>query len=134
MLGNADPTPAIDVRLAADLTVVRPGDTALVRVPPALDREAAQRLHEKLVERLPGVTVVLIAGVDGIDVYRPAPEAQADRERITDALRNLAPGHPVTRVWGRFQDATPTQAQEGNAWAADVEDIADLVLRTLGKE
>ncbi|MEV4863256.1 hypothetical protein [Streptomyces ossamyceticus] len=59
---------------------------------------------------------------------------RSDRDRIIDALRHLAPGHPVTRVWGRFEHATAEQAQEGNAWAADVEDIADIVLRTLGRQ
>jgi hypothetical protein len=57
-----------------------------------------------------------------------------DRERVIAALRDLAPGHRVGRIWGRFHDATPEQAQEGNAWAADVEDIADLVVRALGKQ
>jgi lysophospholipase L1-like esterase len=132
-LSNPDPTPAIDVRLTADLTVLRPGDTALVRVPRALDREQAHRLREKLTEHLPDVTVLLVGGINGIDVYRPDADAQADRSRIIDALRTLATGHTVTRVWGRFDHATPEQAQEGNAWAADVEDIADLVLRAIGR-
>lgn len=132
-LSNPDPTPAIDVRLTADLTVLRPGDTALVRVPRALDQAQAQRLREKLTERLPDVTVLLVGGVDGIDVYRPAADVQADRDRIIDALRTLATGHTVTRVWGRLEGATPEQAQEGNAWATDVEDIADIALRAIGR-
>jgi hypothetical protein len=55
-----------------------------------------------------------------------------DRDRIIEALRGIAPKHPVTRVWGRFDGATPEQAQEGNAWAADIEDLADIVLRAIG--
>jgi hypothetical protein len=55
--------------------------------------------------------------------------AGAARQVIADALRNLAPGHPAVRIWGRL--APPEQAQEGNAWAADPEDIADLMLRLI---
>lgn len=58
---------------------------------------------------------------------------RTDRDRIVDALRTLAQGHAVTRVWGRMDGSTPEQAQEGNAWAADVEDLADLVLRVIGR-
>ena len=58
---------------------------------------------------------------------------RTDRDRIIDALRGIASEHPVTRVWGRLEGATPEQAQEGNAWAADVEDIADLVLRAISR-
>ena len=56
------------------------------------------------------------------------------RQRIADALRSLAPGQPVLRVWGRTESATPEQAQEGNAWAADVDDLAGIVLDTLTGE
>ncbi|MCZ7413067.1 hypothetical protein [Streptomyces sp. WMMC897] len=56
---------------------------------------------------------------------------RTDRQRIIEALRDLAPGHPVTRVWGRLDGSTPQHGHEGNAWAADVEDIADLVLRVI---
>lgn len=59
--------------------------------------------------------------------------ATTDRERIIDALRNLAPGHPIGRIWGRLEGATPEQAQEGNAWAADPEDVADLILTALAR-
>lgn len=55
-----------------------------------------------------------------------------DRERIIEALRTIAPGWPTGRIWGRRADATPEEAQEGNIWAADVEDIADLVLAAIG--
>ncbi|MFD8937312.1 hypothetical protein ACFV0R_19020 [Streptomyces sp. NPDC059578] len=54
-----------------------------------------------------------------------------DRERIITALRNIAPTHPVTRVWGRLETATPEQAAEGNGWAADIEDLADIILRAI---
>lgn len=59
--------------------------------------------------------------------------ADTDRDRIIDTLRNLAPGHPVSRIWGRRQDATPDDAQEGNVWAADVEDIATLIVAVLAE-
>lgn len=61
----------------------------------------------------------------------PEETAMTDRERIIDLLRNIAPGHPVGRIWGRRADATADEAQEGNVWAADVEDIATLVLAVL---
>lgn len=56
---------------------------------------------------------------------------QTDRDAIAEALRTIAPGRTVTRIWGRIEGATPEQAQEGNAWAADPEDIADLILLLL---
>ena len=55
----------------------------------------------------------------------------AIREAITEALRHLAPGHQVVRIWGRLPGATPEQGQEGNAWATDVEDIADLAVAAM---
>ncbi|MET4925477.1 hypothetical protein P3L51_24510 [Streptomyces sp. PSRA5] len=57
--------------------------------------------------------------------------AQTDRERIADTLRNIAPGHPVGRIWGRRDGAAPDEAQEGNVWAADVDDIATLIAAVL---
>lgn len=58
-----------------------------------------------------------------------AGQISADtRKRIIDALRDLAPGHPASRIWGRLDGASPEQGQEGNAWAADPEDIADLLI------
>lgn len=68
-------------------------------------------------------------------VRTPARDrAPATEQRITDLLRGLAPGQPVTRIWGRRSGATAKQGQEGNAWAADPEDIADLVVRALTEE
>ncbi|WP_328860899.1 hypothetical protein [Streptomyces sp. NBC_00306] len=57
--------------------------------------------------------------------------AATDRERIADALRYLAPGHPTGRIWGRRQGATPDEAQEGNVWAADVDDLATILAAVL---
>ncbi|MEV4033409.1 hypothetical protein [Streptomyces umbrinus] len=61
----------VDVRLAAELTVIRPGDKVLVRMPRDLRLEQAMQVAERLRERLPDVEFLVIAGVDGIDVYRP---------------------------------------------------------------
>ncbi|MFE7753009.1 hypothetical protein [Streptomyces sp. NPDC057428] len=59
----------------ADCTIIRPGDTILVRVsadtPPAQAQAAAERLRE----RLPDIADVLVLGADGISVYRPAEHA-----------------------------------------------------------
>jgi hypothetical protein len=54
----------------AELSVIRPGDTVLVRLPREIRAEQAERLAEQLRERLPDVEVLLMAGADGIDVYR----------------------------------------------------------------
>lgn len=61
----------LDVRVAVDVTVIRPGDTALVRLPRDTPAVQLETVAERLRERLPGVEVLLLAGVDGIDVYRP---------------------------------------------------------------
>ena len=55
------------------------------------------------------------------------------KDRIIEVLQNLAPNHPVTRVWGRLEGSTPEQAAEGNAWAADVEDLANLIIDALDR-
>jgi hypothetical protein len=60
--------------------------------------------------------------------------AAGEREAIVRVLRTITPDHPVGRIWGRFQDATPEQAAEGNAWAADPEDLADLIVAELTRE
>lgn len=57
--------------------------------------------------------------------------AKTERECIVEVLRTVAPGHDIGRIWGRFADATRYQAHEGNAWAADPEDLADLILEGL---
>lgn len=53
------------------------------------------------------------------------------KTRFSSALRHLAPGHPATRIWGRTADATADVASGGNAWAADPDDIADLLINVL---
>lgn len=53
------------------------------------------------------------------------------RRSITALLRGLAPEHPVTRIWGRREGATAEQGSDGNAWAADSKDIAELVVTAL---
>lgn len=58
-------------------------------------------------------------------------DQQTVRQVAADALRNLAPAHPAVRIWGRLEGATPHHAEEGNAWAADPDDVADLLLATI---
>lgn len=61
-----------EVRLVeAELSVIRPGDKVLVRMPRDIRPEQAKRVADRLRERLPDVEVLVLAGVDGIDVYRP---------------------------------------------------------------
>lgn len=61
----------VTVDIAADLTVIRPGDTILVRMPPDTHHVQLKTVADRLRERLPDVEVLLLAGVDGIEVYRP---------------------------------------------------------------
>src|SRR3546814_9104268 len=65
----------LKVKYEVELTVIRPGDTALVRLPRDTTSAQAQELTARLKERLPGVELLLISGVDGIDIYRPDDEA-----------------------------------------------------------
>jgi hypothetical protein len=53
------------------------------------------------------------------------------KERIVRSLRDIAPGHVTTRIWGRGSWATADEAQPGNAWAANLEDVADVILGAL---
>ncbi|MGP4088539.1 hypothetical protein [Streptomyces sp. KR55] len=61
----------LNMRVTVDVTVIRPGDTALVRMPRDTPQVQLETIADRLRERLPGVDVLLLAGVDGIDVYRP---------------------------------------------------------------
>lgn len=54
-------------------------------------------------------------------------EASAD-ESLADLFRNLAPGHRVGRIWGRFEDARNEDGAVGNAWAGSPEDLAHEVV------
>lgn len=72
-------TPAhVTVDIAADLTVIRPGDIVLVSVPGTTPAAQAQRIAEQLRDRLPAVADVLVlAGAEGITAYRPDDAASA---------------------------------------------------------
>lgn len=61
------------------------------------------------------------------------PAGGTDRERVIATLRTVASGHDTTRIWGRLEDADPDEGLDGNAWSADVGDIADLVLAALAR-
>jgi hypothetical protein len=68
----AETPTTLTVDIAADLTVIRPGDTVLVTVPADIPAFRVQRIAEQLRERLPDVADVLVlAGADSITAYRP---------------------------------------------------------------
>lgn len=68
----ANTPPHVTVDIAADLTVLQPGDTVLVSVPATTPAAQAQRIAEQLRDRLPDVADVLVlAGAEGITTYRP---------------------------------------------------------------
>lgn len=67
----ADIPAAAAVTLAADLTVIRPGDTILVRMHRDTPSEQLLFVAERLRDRLPGVEVLMLPGAEGIEVYRP---------------------------------------------------------------
>jgi hypothetical protein len=54
----------------AEMAVIRPGDTLIVRVSRDVTAEAAADYRAKLEDRLPGVDILVLAA-DGIAVYRP---------------------------------------------------------------
>lgn len=85
-----DPT-AIDLRLAAELTVIRPGDTVLVRLATShVTQQQAHAIKQRLEQALEGVTVRLVTGVDDIHVYRPG---EATHEYAASAAQAPSP-HP----------------------------------------
>ena len=59
------------IALAADLTVIRPGDTILVRMHRDTSRDQLLFVAERLRDRLPGVEVLMLPGAEGVEVYRP---------------------------------------------------------------
>lgn len=65
-------------RLATQVTlhivtagVIRPGDSLVLRFGDRIPPDVAARVKGDLSERLPGVEVVVLGGVDDIAVYRP---------------------------------------------------------------
>jgi hypothetical protein len=60
--------------------------------------------------------------------------AAGERECIIKVLRHIAPSEPTGRIWGRKQSADGRQGREGNLWAADPEDLADLIVAELTRE
>lgn len=85
MTSSDDPA-AIEVRLAADLTVIRPGDTILVRMHRDTPREQLLFVGERLRDRLPGVEVLMLPGAEGIEVYRPSAAAAVPEDQASTLL------------------------------------------------
>ncbi|MDI9885912.1 hypothetical protein QMZ92_16380 [Streptomyces sp. HNM0645] len=57
--------------IAGEARVIRPGDNVLIRLPSSTTAEQADQMLQELRARMPDVMFCVIAGVDGIDVYRP---------------------------------------------------------------
>jgi hypothetical protein len=58
-----------------EAAVIRPGQTLILRVAHnRLTAEIAEHLKAKAAERLPGVDIVIIGGVDQMLVYDPEPQ------------------------------------------------------------
>ena len=49
-------------------------------------------------------------------------------------LAYMAPGSPAVRIWGRAPGAEADQAAEGNVWAGDPTDVADVLAGALFPE
>lgn len=50
---------------------------------------------------------------------------------MANALRTISPKHETGRIWGRWHQSTPEQGQAGNIWAADPEDLAEILLHVV---
>lgn len=59
----------------AELSVIRPGDVVLLRMPREATAEQLHHIAEQLRERMPDVTFCVLTGVDGIDVFRNSEPA-----------------------------------------------------------
>lgn len=70
------PRDVVPVAGHAALTV-QPGQTLIVTLPEALSAEHTSDVGKQLKERLPGVEVLVLAGVQQIAVYDPAAEGRA---------------------------------------------------------
>ncbi len=51
--------------------VIHPGDTLIVRVGTSVSPDAAARMHDALMERLPALADIVVCGADGLAVFRP---------------------------------------------------------------
>ncbi|MEV0616185.1 hypothetical protein AB0I81_22920 [Nonomuraea sp. NPDC050404] len=71
---------ALEVARPTEGVVARPGDTLIFRVEKGTSPETFERFIKKaepgIMERLPGVRVVWLAGVDEVAVYRPSEDFQ----------------------------------------------------------
>lgn len=54
-----------------DVTVIRPGDTLVLRLASEVPPCRLDQVTRTLRDRLPGVDVLIIGGVDGLAVYQP---------------------------------------------------------------
>lgn len=61
----------------AEALVIRPGDTLILRLAPAVTASQLEEYRKRFVpflrEHLPGVEVVMVGGVEQMAVYRPDP-------------------------------------------------------------
>ncbi|MBL3669061.1 hypothetical protein JL475_24320 [Streptomyces sp. M2CJ-2] len=68
----AECTPAqAAATLPGTSAVIRPGDTVLIRLRHDAPRAQQLAVADRLRSRIPDVEVLVLAGIDGIDVYRP---------------------------------------------------------------
>jgi hypothetical protein len=63
-----------DLEAVLDATVLRPGDTLVLRVAADVSREWFEDFKAHLAGRLPGVETVVVAGVEQMLVYRPGTD------------------------------------------------------------
>lgn len=61
----------------ADLLVISPGDTLLIKVPMRTDRETVSRIADAAKAAMPGVKIAII-GADEIFVYKQEPSKPVD--------------------------------------------------------
>lgn len=73
----------VKIKLDAEMAVVRPGDTLVIGLHPAVTPEHAGRIKAEAEERLPGVRVVIFDQVAGMAVYA-ADEVTARRQQLAD--------------------------------------------------
>lgn len=66
---------SVEIVVSCDAHVIRPGDTVILRVDQTVTPDQARFVAETLKDKLPGVEVLIVGAVAGIDVYRPTTES-----------------------------------------------------------
>lgn len=85
--------------------VIRPGQTLVVRYRPFLSVRGAEEFRARIAERLPGVEILVLGGVEQMLVYAPEDDAAMLHARVKQAEELAAEEREQATRWARYLNA-----------------------------